>query len=1688
MTQTNPNNLTSLHGTFLGQACKRLLGEAQPGAVAFVRCLAPQVVEDLAILPAFEIESWQVFRVADSDDSHRTITADRAVEEREAKGQAMMLLVDTDRAGAGMDGIYSAAREVDEASLFKEARRLAAAEVKRRLSRDCRDYAERAIKKAQGSGRQYGVSPWTVFDFLCRVAVEEQHPGAYLHLLGLWPVDISGSADMNLDITEQLNTSRRFVDHLLRNTMSHHTIPARIESLKLKNHESEHSLTSLEDFLNQSQSISVRDALSSLANEDHQHLWVGPLRIENAEHITKIELKPWRGKNGKILKWSGLEEPDNPDNSEPPILKLPNNDLPRADNAKLQLKWKTDPPSLAKNMVDYQVTIRTDAGEELAAKYVSHSGKAEEKCLFSSDDFQSLDEAAHITAKAVISVSSKDQVEPQESEEFYIRFGDPQGSAESAGGKPVRTFSEGLIELSDWQEVSSIVNDRQDGKIEEDKKGFLVLRTLQTQKQRSFKVFRPALISQVERQWIDKSQKTEESVMGRWRIKVRTSGDWAEKDAIEFIPFEHHGSHEPAWNAVVKESDKMVKLLARCGGCGQIYDNKAKSFSIAKEYVSAWAKLLEDGDPLFTLAHTVEVQLISGRTIGLIVLPTHPLRVAWHMAYDNLILHTAFEQKKPPKKIREEFAGIDGAMFPPFLPKPDGDGTFVFADTLGFHAVGMVSDQDKEPKAAVAILSRALGESDSADTAPTVGKQSAAALQDKILKYLDCHDASWLLRVHALRAGDGLTISRSLGGIHHHFEDVNQKTEDYDDASKENEALTQTPVFLLELYPSAQQRGITGRFIAEARERRRSGAGALSPNDRWMLESVTLPGGVNIPKLRWARKDLQEPDTVAHLAIAFDMLNSQVTLSEVVKDEEIESSFHVFGLLSFYDRQYTGGATPQWQSIVQQMKNGEQHPAKREHSELLIRLQNAMQGAVAQHLGNGNQWPALQTVVSPESEDSFQKLHNLCDWVITLDRNAGIEYFDSPDNQKVYNTYVIDCVPEREDLSCLQLVTSTNNLEEVHKLLDKALDEMELSRSATNSEFLLNHLKGLSGRLAIRLTGSKTPTAELIALACSHHNCHQAEEDDECWLSLLNGFMIPVDDVRDLLPSLVTSDGDNEPQTQPDLIYVTTVGTGPRRRLAFQFAEVKYRRHLRTARAPDVLEKIHEQTQKLRKRWYEWYSHEECCSFRAIRRAKLARVLRFYADKAHRHHLPEKRYRELVSEIKRMIEKGGSYNFQSVEKGDRGWLFCPEYNGPRPLKISPPRWDTSVFIFGPDFSSSQSYRRDSDDENSEKYLEAQQKKEVPADNLLVSTATAETVNASEAPAEVQGMTDVIPSVCFGTNSYSNTETRWTLTTKGNPHLLVAGLPGMGKTSCLLNICRQMIAADIQPIIFSYHQDIDERLEELVGSVRFINFDGLGFNPLQVIDRQSSHAHLDVAANIRDIFTAIFPGLGDIQAERLRQAVKDSFSEKGWGDHPSPDVEEPLFKRFVEILRSDPKPDHGLKTLLARLGELEDYDFFSLRESQSSLWESAKPTVIRIHTTQNETLQRAFASLIFYGLYKDMFRRGVQDRITHALIFDEAHRAAKLALIPTMAKECRKYGISLVLASQEARDFHASVFSAIANYLVLRLNDTDAKALIGNVATSQQKQGLIDKIKQLDKYKALYFQTGQSRPGLVHLSP
>ena len=1735
---------TGIHGKVLAEAVSQLIGHGTPGAMAFLRCLTPEAVRVLADdTESFNIPGWDVFRVADIiDEPTRTITADRAVEIRESKGHPTLLLVDTDTAGAGMDGVWSATRELSETQLFERASEVAL----KKLRPKQRKYVRQAVRRARERGAGVRVSPWQEFNFYCHAVRGRHSVGACLPRIGLWPVK-SERVGAHQDASD-LQESRRFVDRLLDARSIDPTTHQRIDALRLLN-PSPTQLQDLTKFLLDAATLPVGEALQLLGKKEH--LWVNALKTERvATDLLGIDLLPWRGKTGKLLKWSGLA-----DRSED----VPQLILPRGDQvdhptsrARTEVRWKARPGHLPKGAVDYRVevlTVGTDT--QLVAQELTHARKAQQKAIFTHEDFTDLPDDARIPARVRVSAigssserddSAEGRLGPHraESEEFEIVFGEPEGP-KAAVGRPYRTFSDAMIEL-DSREMVRAMTSLGKTRPAEAQRGFLIWRT--PDGRRYFRVFRPSLIKDVEERWRHHS-----GAPGRWRIRVRLSGETV--GAPEFVPLERPAEVDEAlWGRARKASRRIVDLFADFGCVGQVYDSGSpRSRNVVTEYLRSWLALWRQGTPELALAQTVEVKSQSGDLVGLIVLPAHPLRMAWHIAYDNLALHAVFNEQGEPSAVRKELASLDGAAFPAFLPGIAPGHSFVFADTLGFHAVGMVAGGDPEPKGTLSILHRALtGEEDGQGAAaPTVGSGSADILGKEIRKYVESHSTARILHVHALRAGDGKTVVRALGRAADGTPVDGARRSGSVDTSRQERL-----VYVLEVHPSRKQlrSGVAGRFISEAQERRRRGAGTVERQDRWMLESQDRPGGIRVPHLRWARKDGVDPDSASHIALAFDTFTSEVLTAE---SGVVVRPFHVYGLMSFFNRAYRSRPRPRWEGVVPEWKGGERHPDAPAHSSRLQWLQAAIHKLVAANMrgGDGSTPPALVTELSMDATDGLDRLHALSDWVITLDRNAGLEYFDSPrDHRETYEKFVIDCVPEREDLGCLRLITSTANLDEIQDLLTDALEQMGLSHRPRSADFLMSHLKSVSGRLAIRLAGGRGPTSELVALAMSHAYCRQASDDRQamkgaetelCWVSLRDGFLVPVDDIRDLLPrSVLPSSHEhagNWSAKRPDLIYVRPllpIG------LSFQFVEVKYRRHLRAARSPQLVENIRRQTESLKDGWFDWYGAGMAIrSIRAIRLAKLARILHFYVAKANRHGLSHARYKAIAGNIDKMVEQSESFRLEPADDGNRGWVFCPEYRGADPMQISPEEWDEGirVFLFGPACLpgigklqpvSIEPPREDIaipliglesrvDQPASGRVASEPAERHAPGAVVTGNGASTEaegqgggkrdapTLSEAEggASATTSGGTpspDPVPRIILGEDRFG-ASSQWHLTVKGNPHLLIAGLPGMGKTTCLLNLCKQMLAAGVQPIVFSYHEDIDERLELLRGwrpephsggsavqGVRFVDFDGLGFNPLEVLDRSWKSAHIDVAGVIRDIFMAIYPDLGPLQGAKIRTAVKQSFEELGWGSSAGDlgALQEPPFRRFLEIMRAEPKPAIGIKNLLARLDELDDYGFFGLGTPHGSLWESDRPTVIRIHRTKSNVLQNAFASLVVYGLYKNMFQRGIQDRITHAVIVDEAHRAARLNLIPTMAKECRKYGISLVLASQQATDFHTSVFSAIANYLVLRMTELDAKALVKNVATSAQQRSLVDQIKEMGRFKALYFSSHGARPKLLAL--
>lgn len=1636
----------------LRQAFQRLLGKAAPGSVAYVRCLHPDIALALASDQNFALDAWKIAVVTDhADTASRRITADQAVEWREDKADPLLLLVNMDTAGAGMDGIYSAAREVTEDELFGACLKLA----HERLPHGCKRFAEAARRKARHTSRNQSLSPWREFSYLCRAMAGQHVLGEALPEIGLWPV----ATDEVLEI-DVLDRSARLVERLLPRVGNRQSPEARVVALRLPKSQTDEARR-LARFLNDAESLSRLDALQRLEGEED--FWINRLRpgVFETQSLRGVEWLPWRGKTGKLLGWSGLI--DNSD--QRPELRLNSNVDDPNTRARLEVRWKTDPAQLAKGAVDYLVQIKSGT-DVLAEKSVNHQQKNFQQCVFTQDDFEEFDENSRFEAQAVIRALAGDSGEDAhsplraESDDFILCFGEHPTVTKNSSGRVHPTLALAVVDIApDEQAFQQIAGDIANPQtFSRDKKGFIACR----HNGKTARVLCPNLLLGLASSWVEQG-----GALGRWRQRVRADGSTAE--APEFVPVAT--GVDPNGQRFVQASRAFMAWLAKSsfGPLAVLYSDQKP----VVDYVNTATAWWESTGPDSALIHTLEVLGLSGQRHGLIVLPTHPLRVAWQQGFDLLAYRHRYEGGVPAAKVTKLLSGLSGAHYPAMLPGLDGSEPFVFADNLGFHAVAMTAADDPEPKATVALLSRLLAGGDFDDeesVAPTIGRSAADLLGGEIASYLTLHPDYRRVRLHALRPGDAKPAARALGKGLREVEEAEEAGDDPGEAARPEEH--RRHAFELELYPADAGRRLCGQFLSTTAERRRSGAGFVPEDDRWLLESVRRPGGVTLPRLQWSRRAQAIPETPAHLALAFDLLSSRIECHKAV--DLPNGSLEVHGLSLAPERRFEPAPVPHWLTVVPTAPEGDKHPAGRVLSERLVKASTAILRLVCrQRGGKEDEWPVLVTEVNADQEEILTRLHHLCDWVVSVDRHAGVEYFDSPrDLPRPYDAYLIDCVPERDDLGFLQLITSTSSLDEVRRLLEDTLGEMGLSASPANCKLLLDSLKALSGRLALRLTNAGNTVAEMVALALVQNHCVHAQESDERWISLREGFFVPLDDVPELLQSV--GDKPGESAARADLLYVTVARKGS---LRFSFVEVKFRRYLKTARSPDVLDGIEQQLQASEERWEKLYGQETTPLEKTVLRARLTRVLRFYLKKARRHTLRSEAYQRLSSELDRLARDSTHYELVPMADQPRariGFVLCPEYKATMPIRIDRGNL-AETWLFGPDALMPPPPRTDP--------LQQPDQASVAQSAEQTDEAAASSPVATKPPPEpvtpIPGTGDA--HIVLGHETSSNEPISWRVSIKGNPHLLIVGLPGMGKTTCLIHICRQFIQAGIAPIVFSYHEDIDEKLgSALFGAIRTVSYAGLGFNPLQVVST-SPLAYVDNVAMLRDIFAAIFPDLGDVQLGRIREALKQSYADQGWTASSSGGI--PAFRAFHDLLKADAKTD---KKVLLRLNELADYGFFEATSGAASLLESPMPALVQIHATQNELLQRAFASFVLQNLYQAMFRRGTQERITHAVVFDEAHRAARLKLIPTMAKECRKFGLSLIVASQEVKDFDDSMFTAIASYLALRTSETDAKKMAKIFAPSDKVTLFTDRVKQTQKYRGWFSSEGLRTPIQVKL--
>jgi DNA helicase HerA-like ATPase len=184
---------------------------------------------------------------------------------------------------------------------------------------------------------------------------------------------------------------------------------------------------------------------------------------------------------------------------------------------------------------------------------------------------------------------------------------------------------------------------------------------------------------------------------------------------------------------------------------------------------------------------------------------------------------------------------------------------------------------------------------------------------------------------------------------------------------------------------------------------------------------------------------------------------------------------------------------------------------------------------------------------------------------------------------------------------------------------------------------------------------------------------------------------------------------------------------------------------------------------------------------------------------------------------------------------------------------------------------------------------------------------------------------------------------------------------------------------------------------------------------------------------------------------------------------------PSFREFWQSLLDKTETWRELRKITIRLESIFHLELFKERSHEPfSLAELfSQVTVLDLHRIEIEENQRAAASFFLQRLYREMFGRAEVQQLRYAVVFDEAHRVARLTLISKVLQECRKYGILFVLSSQRIEDFNQGVLDSAGNYLYLRVNHPDARRLASYRVAGDGAGDIAQQLQNLDKYDALY---------------
>ena len=582
---------------------------------------------------------------------------------------------------------------------------------------------------------------------------------------------------------------------------------------------------------------------------------------------------------------------------------------------------------------------------------------------------------------------------------------------------------------------------------------------------------------------------------------------------------------------------------------------------------------------------------------GILLGPTHPLRLMWHLghmlecsgavdAWDQRS-HQVPDWRRFIEQVRDELLPLNlpMAMFDrrgraytealpitPFwglyLPDRDQDGQHVDAAASRDRALASLG----VPVRSVAIT--------------TVNPDEIAV---RLFEFVVQHPYVDQLRINVFNPGNGELIADVLRGV--------------ETLRRENHSPSMLR-YAIHLFAPPSQLDTVGEGVESLLDPERH----VGEDDEFTLYSTNHLH----PKLLVARNDVAEfvSDPArfpAHLSILIEPFSAQARIGSL---KQFRRSSFVGGLVQepemvpLDNAESPGRLTTGWSKGVRPMKRPSAAQTEAIINEVL-EATHRLQAAVA--LGkpvDANVGPILALQLDADAQGLLRQVHEVSDRVITIDRHLGVDYFDAP-SAGAEAGYLLDFAPEFLQEERQRIVLTTRNTQEIEGVLSPMLKGYGMNLRPGDEVMVLEGLRSLSGRLALRLEGASSRAKEVVGLLFAR------------WLmeeigALTNRVVLPLDAHR----SWFQGPG---PQRRADLLLIGFPGKGVVR---MDVIEVKLREDFPSSARGPLYRSMSEQTEITEQRLRSLFDPDLFAQPRAdfaLRAKELAGVLSFYVRRAVRY-------------------------------------------------------------------------------------------------------------------------------------------------------------------------------------------------------------------------------------------------------------------------------------------------------------------------------------------------------------------------------------------------------------------------------------------------------------------------------------